>query len=100
MSRDWEQYRDRYTQRPETFEAYRDVWKTNPSARMHFSSWAGFSQCASAEPKRRQGRAAQGQASGGPGDRRDRWALHPLVRPRALPISPCAAAYWWSAQMG
>jgi len=52
MSRDWEQYRDRYTQRPETFDAYVDVWKANLSARMHFSSWATFSQCASAEPKR------------------------------------------------
>ncbi len=52
MSRDWEQYRDRYTLRPETFEAYVDVWKANPSARMHFTSWATFSQCASAEPKR------------------------------------------------
>ena len=54
MSKDWEQYRDRYTQRRETFEAYVAVWKKNPSARMHFSSWATFSQCASAEPKRQR----------------------------------------------
>lgn len=51
MSQEWEQYRDRYTERPGTFDAYVQVWTTNPSARMHFSSWSTFSRCASAEPK-------------------------------------------------
>lgn len=52
MSREWEQYRDRYRQRPETFDAYINVWTSNPSARTHFSSWATFSRCGNAEPNK------------------------------------------------
>jgi hypothetical protein len=54
LAAEWEQYKDRFTQRPETYDAYVDVWTRNPSSRMHFSSWATFSQCASAEPKRQR----------------------------------------------
>jgi hypothetical protein len=51
MSHEWEQYRERYRLRPETFEAYVDVWTTVAEARQLFSGWSIFSRCASAEPK-------------------------------------------------
>lgn len=51
MSIEWEQYRSRYTQRPETFEAYVDVWTRVPEAQQQFSGWAVFSQSANGEPK-------------------------------------------------
>jgi len=51
MSREWEQYQDRFNQRPETYNAYVDVWTKNPSARMHFGSWSMFTMCASVEPR-------------------------------------------------
>ena len=50
MSEDIEQYRERYTLRPETFEAYVDVWHRVPQARQQFRGWAAFSQAANAEP--------------------------------------------------
>lgn len=50
MSGEWEQYRDRYSERPETYDAYVDVWTRVGDARRHFSGWALFSQCANAEP--------------------------------------------------
>lgn len=54
MSSGWEQYRDRYAaNRPETFDAYLTVWNASAAARSRFSSWAAFSQCANAEPARR-----------------------------------------------
>ena len=53
MSIEWEQYRDRYaSERPETYDAYVDVWTNNPDARSAFSGWALFSQCANAEPQK------------------------------------------------
>ncbi len=51
---EWEQYADRYGSRPGTYKAYIDVWTTVPEAQEEFSSWAAFSQCANAEPKRRE----------------------------------------------
>lgn len=47
----WEQYRNRYTQRPETFDALVDVW-CNGDVQQHFPSWSMFSRCALAEPER------------------------------------------------
>ena len=56
MSAEWEQYRPRYAAtRPETYEAYVDVWRRSTAARSKFTSWADFSQCANAEPARRRG---------------------------------------------
>ena len=57
MSQEWEQYEDRYTQRPETYAAYVDVWTTVAEARSEFTGWAIFSQTANAEPKRRRDHA-------------------------------------------
>ena len=51
MAQEWEQYADRYTQRPETFDAYIEVWTHHPRAKDEFGVWATFSQCANAEPK-------------------------------------------------
>ena len=55
MSQEWEQYRTRYlSTRPETYEAYVDVWTSDESVRRRFSGWATFSQCANAEPAKRR----------------------------------------------
>jgi hypothetical protein len=55
MSQEWEQYRERYaSERPETFDAYVDVWLRSSAARSAFSGWALFSQCANAEPAKRR----------------------------------------------
>ena len=54
LSHEWEQYEDRYRQRPETYAAYVDVWTTEPAARAEFTGWAVFSQTANAEPKFRR----------------------------------------------
>ncbi len=55
MSEEWEQYRTRFlAERPETYDAYVDVWTRGPEAGRYFTSWADFTQCASAEPKRRR----------------------------------------------
>jgi hypothetical protein len=52
MSGEWEQYKDRYAaERPETYEAYVDVWNRIPAARREFTGWAIFTQTANAEPK-------------------------------------------------
>lgn len=59
MSENIEQYRERYTLRPETFEAYVDVWHRAPQARLQFSGWAAFSQAANAEPNWRARRPAK-----------------------------------------
>ncbi len=50
VAQEWEQYENRYTERPETYRAYVDVWRRVPGARRLFSSWASFSQAANAEP--------------------------------------------------
>jgi hypothetical protein len=46
----WERYRGRYKGRPETFDAYVDVWTRVPAARASFGGWVAFAQAASAEP--------------------------------------------------
>lgn len=51
MSENIEQYRGRYTLRPETFQAYVDVWNRVKRARQEFGDWVGFSRAANAEPK-------------------------------------------------
>ena len=52
MAEEWEQYANRYTQRPETYDAYVEVWTHHPRVREEFSGWAIFSQCANAEPQK------------------------------------------------
>jgi len=47
---EWERYRARYNGRPETFEAYVDVWNRLPAARASFGGWVAFAQAANAEP--------------------------------------------------
>ena len=46
----WDKYRDRYNERPETFDAFVDVWSRVPEAQTSFGGWVGFVQAASAEP--------------------------------------------------
>ena len=50
MSTEWEKYKGRYSERPETYDAYVDVWKRVPAASEEFSGWPIFTQMASAEP--------------------------------------------------
>jgi hypothetical protein len=47
----WDNYRDRFNQRPETLEAYADVWTRVPEAQSSFGGWVGFMQAANAEPR-------------------------------------------------
>lgn len=56
MKDEWTQYKPRYSQRPETFDAYVDVWQNVPGARQQFTGWASFSQAANAEPAQRPDR--------------------------------------------
>ena len=49
-SRPWEPYRERYARRPETFEAYVDVWQRLSGAREFPGGWTAFSRAANAEP--------------------------------------------------
>jgi|GEM_PF-4169835 len=61
---DWEQYAERYaSERPETFDAYVDVWLNQPGVRREFSGWAIFSQCANAEPQKRRDMPARVRAA-------------------------------------
>jgi hypothetical protein len=46
----WDNYRDRFKQRPETLDAYADVWQRVPEAQVCFGGWVGFMQAANAEP--------------------------------------------------
>ena len=46
----WDRYQDRYNERPETFDAYVDVWSRVPEAQSSFGGWVAFAQAASAEP--------------------------------------------------
>jgi hypothetical protein len=46
----WEPYRGRYGRRPETFEAYVEVWKRLSGAQQFPGGWTMFSRAASAEP--------------------------------------------------
>jgi hypothetical protein len=51
MIRDtWSQYRARYNSRPETYDAYVDVWNRISGSRDAFRGWASFSHAANAEP--------------------------------------------------
>lgn len=54
MAEPWEQYENRYRERPETYAAYVDVWNRVPRVRREFTGWAVFSQTANAEPKQRR----------------------------------------------
>lgn len=52
---EWDRYETRYaSERPGTFQAYVEVWNASAAARSAFSGWALFSQCANAEPAKRQ----------------------------------------------
>jgi hypothetical protein len=53
---EWERYRERFGARPETYDAYVDVWRHVPEARQRFTGWVSFSQAASAEPSQRRDR--------------------------------------------
>ena len=46
----WDKYQDRYKARPETFDAYVDVWTRLPETQASFGGWVGFAQATSAEP--------------------------------------------------
>lgn len=46
----WEKYRERYGNRPETFEAYVEVWQRSSGARDFPGGWTAFSRAANAEP--------------------------------------------------
>ena len=46
----WDKYQSRYNARPETFDAYVDVWTRVPEAQLSFGGWVGFVQAANAEP--------------------------------------------------
>lgn len=46
----WEKYRNRYSNRPETFDAYVDVWQRSSGARDFPGGWTAFSRAANAEP--------------------------------------------------
>lgn len=61
MRDEWTQYTGRYTQRPETFDAYVDVWQRVPTARSKFTGWASFSQAANAEPAQHVDRVADAE---------------------------------------
>lgn len=50
MPEEWEQHRDHYKTRPETFDAYVDVWNRVEAAQQSFSSWAAFARAANAQP--------------------------------------------------
>lgn len=55
MAIEWEQYRERYiAERPETYDAYVDVWLNVPESQQRFTGWATFSQCANAEPAKQR----------------------------------------------
>ena len=55
MAIEWEQYRERYiAERPETYDAYVDVWLNVPGSQQRFAGWATFSQCANAEPAKQR----------------------------------------------
>jgi len=68
----WDKYRDRYNERPETFDAYVDVWNRMPAAQSSFGGWVGFAQAASAEPS---------------------WVKHRPDRVRAAEEIMCSAGY-------
>ncbi|MCW2749660.1 MAG: hypothetical protein JWR83_770, partial [Aeromicrobium sp.] len=63
---EWEQYETRYaSNRPGTYAACVEVWNASAAARSAFRGWANFSQCANAEPAKREkeaGRVAQAEA--------------------------------------
>lgn len=46
----WEKYRERYATRPETFDAYIDVWRRSSTAQAFVGGWTAFSKAANAEP--------------------------------------------------
>lgn len=56
MKDDWTPYKGRYSQRPETFDAYVDVWHNVSEARDRFTGWVSFSQAANSEPAQRSDR--------------------------------------------
>ena len=49
-----EKYRYRYAARPDTFDAYLEVWESDPEASATFGGWSSFSQGANGEPSQPQ----------------------------------------------
>ena len=46
----WDNYRDRFNQRPETLDAYVESGPECPRRQESFGGWVGFMQAANAEP--------------------------------------------------
>ncbi len=64
----WSMYKERYNQRPGTFDAIVDVWQRVPRAQQSFTGWSSFSQAANAEAARSPDRvlaAEQAMEAGG-----------------------------------
>ena len=49
MSEEWEQHRERFASRPETFDAYVEVWTRDLDARRKYADWLTFARCADAD---------------------------------------------------
>ncbi len=56
MNGPWDKYKDRYRMRPDTFDAYVDVWNRVTQARTEFTGWVSFGQAANAEPAQQHDR--------------------------------------------
>ena len=89
----WDKYQSRYNARPETFDAYVDVWTRVPEAQLSFGGWVGFVQAANAQPswaanrpdRVRMAEAIRRKAGyeiGEPTDRGARRWIHAEPRPR------------------
>jgi short subunit dehydrogenase-like uncharacterized protein len=64
MPEEWEQHRDKYKARPDTFEAYVDVWTRIEETQQQFRSWATFARAANAQRatvERQPGRVADAE---------------------------------------
>ncbi len=49
MSNDWDEYRDAFADRQETFNAYVDVWTRDLDGKRKFADWITFAKCADAD---------------------------------------------------
>ena len=60
---EWSKYWERYAApRPDTFDAYVDVWKRNVgSVRQTFGGWPSFTMAANAEPAQDRARVAEAE---------------------------------------
>jgi hypothetical protein len=49
MSEEWEQHRERFASRQETFDAYVEVWTRDLDTRRKYNDWLTFARCADAD---------------------------------------------------